>query len=667
MHSKSVIAAITLALATHAFAGDDAVVVTATRFPEKQLEHPIGVTVITREQIANSTAATLPDLLSRYAGINTRNNSGSPDVGIDMRGFGMSGNQNTLVLLDGQRLNDIELTTVKWSAIPLDAIERVEIQRGGGAVLYGGGATGGTVNIITRSPIARNKNATVSASGGNYNTNELRAAVNLAGTSTGFSLTANQYSSDNYRVNNRLEQDNLVGDLRWTGDRGGLVFKFGLDNQSLRLPGARTAVQLGTDPRGSATPADYSSRDGKQATLSGRYQFDAAEFAADLSYRDTKRDAFFASFGGAFVDTHATVWAFTPRLKIPYQFLGRDNTLVMGVDADSWDYLSLRATSPEALAAPRVNLAATQNDRAYYAQNHTALSDATKLTLGARVQHVAIMANDRANPLSIGSASQDRAPRAWEAALRHNFNSAVSLYGKLGASFRVATVDEVYNNCGFFNLVTFTCFSTVQPLEPQTSRDQEIGGEYKYARGHARASLYRMDLRNEIHFNALTFANMNLSPTRREGIELEASRKLGERFDLSGSYTHARAVFREGLYAGVDVSGKNVPLVPRNMAKLWLNWQLAEKTRLSGALGYVGKQYFDNDQANTFPGQMAPFVTVDAKLSRVAGPWTFTLAGNNLSDRKYYTYAIRNGAGTSFNAYPMAGRTFLLTVAYRLE
>ena len=83
MYSKSVIAAIMFALATQVFAQDDAVVVTATRFPEKQLEHPIGVTVITREQIANSTAATLPDLLSRHAGINTRNNSGSPDVAID--------------------------------------------------------------------------------------------------------------------------------------------------------------------------------------------------------------------------------------------------------------------------------------------------------------------------------------------------------------------------------------------------------------------------------------------------------------------------------------------------------------------------------------------------------------------------------------------------------
>ena len=675
MYSKSVISAIALALAAQAFAQEDAVVITATRFPEKQLDYPIAVSVITREQIANSAATNLPELLSRYAGINTRNNTGSPDVAIDMRGFGASGDQNTLVLLDGQRLNDIELTTVRWSAISLDAIERVEIMRGGGAVLYGGGATGGTINIITRSSIAGDKSATASAGYGTYNTNELRASVNLAGTNTGFALTASRYNSDNYRANNRVEQDNLMGDLRWTGDRAGLVFKFGLDNQSLRLPGARTGVQLGTDPRGTATPGDYSARDGKLATLSGRYAFDAADLAADLSYRDTKRIGFFDDYSGfgfsTFTDTQAKVWAFTPRLKTPYQILGRDNVLIFGMDADIWDYRALRAARFEQLGAPQVDLAATQKDRAFYVQNHTAFSAATKLTLGARLQRVDISANDRVNPASYANFSQARSPRAWELALRHHFTPALALFGKLGASFRVATVDEVYNQFGgpvFDSILT--------PLEPQTSRDYEFGADYKSEAGRLQARIYRMDLHNEIHFNAITFTNVNLSPTQREGIELEGSRKFGRHFDLFGSYTHARAVFREGVYNGfdanfnpvsIDLSGKNVPLVPRDSAKLGLTWQLAGNTRLAAALGYVGKQYFDNDQSNTFPGQMASYATADAKLSHAAGPWTFTLAGNNLTDKKYYTYAIRNAAGNSFNAYPMAGRNFLLTAAYRFQ
>jgi iron complex outermembrane receptor protein len=131
---------------------EPAVVVTATRFPEQRLDAPIGMTVITAKQVAESAARTLPQLLSQEAGIVTRDSTGGPDWQIDLRGFGITGDQNTLVLLNGQRLNEIELTTIGWTAIPLDSIERIEILRGSGSVLYGGGTTGGTINIITKTP-----------------------------------------------------------------------------------------------------------------------------------------------------------------------------------------------------------------------------------------------------------------------------------------------------------------------------------------------------------------------------------------------------------------------------------------------------------------------------------------------------------------------------------
>ena len=103
------------------------VVVTATRFSEAQSELPVGVTVITAEQIGESTAANVPELLMQVPGIHVRDNSGSPNQQVDMRGFGIFGDQNTLVLLDGQRISENEQTSVNWAAIPLSSIERIEI------------------------------------------------------------------------------------------------------------------------------------------------------------------------------------------------------------------------------------------------------------------------------------------------------------------------------------------------------------------------------------------------------------------------------------------------------------------------------------------------------------------------------------------------------------
>ena len=65
-----------------------AVTVTATRFDDPAARYPVGVSVITAQDIERSPASTVPQLLQSLAGIRTRDLSGSPNVQVDMRGFG---------------------------------------------------------------------------------------------------------------------------------------------------------------------------------------------------------------------------------------------------------------------------------------------------------------------------------------------------------------------------------------------------------------------------------------------------------------------------------------------------------------------------------------------------------------------------------------------------
>src|SRR5690242_18066719 len=87
------------------------VVVTATRFAQSPQDIPVGVSIITDEDITRSGVNTLPQLLRRQPGITVRDNSGNPDQSVDLRGFGITGDQNTLVLVNGQRLSENELTS----------------------------------------------------------------------------------------------------------------------------------------------------------------------------------------------------------------------------------------------------------------------------------------------------------------------------------------------------------------------------------------------------------------------------------------------------------------------------------------------------------------------------------------------------------------------------
>jgi iron complex outermembrane receptor protein len=255
---------------------------------------------------------------------------------------------------------------------------------------------------------------------------------------------------------------------------------------------------------------------------------------------------------------------------------------------------------------------------------------------------------------------------AYDVGVRQPLGSALSLYGKFGRSFRIATVDEIFNQ---FGGPAFD--SIINLLEPQTAHTGELGVEYKQGTIRARASIYRTNLNNEIGFIIINpfvfFANLNLPPTRRQGAEFEGSWSPIDKLDLFASYTFSDARFRKGTFGGVDVSDNTIPLVPRHAASATSTLRITTKTRLSATINYVGKQVYDNDQANGFFRRMPDYVTVDLKFAHQMAHWLLSFSVNNLFDEKYYSYGIRNSAGTSFSALPARKRNFWFTINYQLN
>lgn len=667
MKITSIIGAAVLAAALspsfNSFA-EDAVVVTATRFPERALDAPVGVHIITREDIEASLATDLPELLAKFGGLYLRNNSGSPDQQIDLRGFGITGDQNTLILLDGVRINENDLSSTRLSSIPLQAIERIEVLPGSGAVPYGAGASGGTVQIITRGPQAGEKTASIHVGAGSYGLLDTRASVNFAGERLGIALNASQLDADGYRRNNQLRQENILGDLRFgqAGDEVGV--KFAADRQRLRLPGSRDEWQYADDPRGTATPNDYSFRDGENATLYARRSIGRFELAADLSYRHQLsaifNDGAFPLYGQTNLDTVV----FSPRLRTRLAPFGVRSELVVGGDVADGNYRRRFAGSPAALASPQATNAASQDSQGVFVQYSVKFEQGTKASLGWRTQRV----SDRLNTVSIFGApteqTQSRSPKAYELALRHDFNNWFALLGKLGTSFRTATVDD--------NGQT----TSGNLLEPQTARNREIGAEFRSSGVRLRANYYRIDLDNEIYFSPLALgpppfffpggANVNLSPTRRSGAEFSATWRALSELEFSALLNLQTATFRSGIYGGVDVSGRDVPLVPKSLAVLRASWQATPRLQLHGSVRRIGEQRYDNDQANLFPDVMPAYTLADLRLAYQLRDWRFAAGVNNLTDRKYFSYGIipAFNCATPTCVYPEPGRTFFASAQY---
>jgi len=684
------VAAVLSVTACCAFADDvpvsvgEPVIVTATRFEDRYLDKPVNVTVISAKDIQQSAAKTVPDLLSEQAGVFIHdffgNNAATTTV--DLRGFGTTGTQNALILLDGRRIVDVDLSGVQWSGIPLAAIERIEIVRGSGAVLYGDGAVTGVINIITRSPAAIGNFAAAQVLAGSYDTRQGQLYANYFSGSLGLNLIASNYVSDGYRDNNENRQSNVQAELRLLTEGGDVSMKLADDNQGIRLPGARTVQpsagvnQLETDRRGTSTPLDYAQRRGNRATFDWRHETGIGQFNFGIGYRDKEQTSNF-DFSG-FPDYRIAdleVWSVSPRMKFPQPLAGLPNTLVAGIDWHRWDYRLRVSNSPVNITQPFNTVDASQENTAIYLQNTTKVSPGLTVIGGARAERYKIAATDFHDPTAPGGAfgsgaapeSQDETQYAYELAARYEFAPAWALIGRLGRSYRFANVDEIYEFTPLFT-------REFQFLKPQTARSYEVGAERRRAGSMLRATLFMIDVKDEIHLDVFStgIGNTNLPPSRRRGLELEAQQAVGRSLRLGANYTFVEAKFLEGVLPGspftqpnVVVAGKTVPLVPRHKLNVSASWDIAPGTRLNALVTYVSDQFMDNDEGNTFFTKIPAYTVADVKLVHETGGWRVSAAVNNLFDKRYYNYAVRSQfVADRYNAYPLPERNFTLTAEY---
>lgn len=638
------------------------VVVTATRNKSEIERVPASITVITQEEIKNSNAGSIPDLLSSGEGIVVRNLMGNAkNAQIDLRGYGETGPYNTLVMVDSRRVNGIDLSGVDWTQIPIDQVERIEIIRGTGTVLYGDNATGGVINIITKTPSDK-----FTAKGGitlgSYDHKRLETSVSGGYDRIAASINASQDETDGYRKNNKYKGEDIGGKIVFDASESlSLKIIGSYHEDEYGLPGPLTEAQLKADRRDSANPLDEgNSKDSYIKAgidlMIGNY----GSMIADLSYRNRSSEAIFPdSTSPLATDSNSETWGVTPRYIWTGDIFDHKNTLVTGADfywseqdIDSYGGFFIPLTTKTSISNIK------KDSVGLYFNNEYAIKENIILSLGARHEKVRydLLQKDMTGFLGPLDEQITDSENAYNAGLTFIYAEKSSVFIRANRSFRFPLTDElVYIDWG-----TLT-YKANTDLKPQTGIHYEAGIRHSFTeRISGSMTLFRAEIENELFYNPSTFGNENHPETLHQGVEIGCKAKPFDKLTLFGNFTYEEATFEKAPY-----KGNEIPAVPGYKGNLGFRVDDVGVTGLvlSAAYNYVGSSYVISDQANQFD-KLDSYYTIDAKLAYKYKILKAFIGVNNLTDRKYTEYGVMDTFLTKRNFYPAPERNFFAGIQF---
>jgi iron complex outermembrane receptor protein len=251
-------------------------------------------------------------------------------------------------------------------------------------------------------------------------------------------------------------------------------------------------------------------------------------------------------------------------------------------------------------------------------------------------------------PFSTANYSKKESLNAWELQGSYAFAPQLLAFAKAGQSFRVPNADE--------NGYTTT---PGVPLDAQTSHDLELGASLGDDGRKVTVRLFRHNLKNEIFYDPTASggfgANVNLDPTRRQGVEVEAAVRIAAAFRLITQWQHVKARFTDG-----PNSGNEMVMVPDNTVSARLNWLPDAATSASIGVQWVDSQRYGGDFDNTCSGRIPSYTTIDGRYARRIGAWELALIGTNLANKHYFS----NAYGCNAGIYPSDGRQLKVSARY---
>lgn len=614
----------------------DEVVVTGTRFEQEVVKIPANVTVISSEDIKESGAQTVPDILRTLGGVTVRdlNGNGNNQM-VDMGGFGETADRHVAVVVNGRRINPIDQSGIRWTLVPVDNIERIEVLYGSGAVLYGDNAIGGVINIITKD-IEEGVSMDLEAVAGNMVSRRAHGLFSYNKGAFGIQIGADRSKTNGYRERSESERDGIYGKVQvYPSDTVLLSLDVSSGDSKYQLPGALSEAQAGLNRKSAVNQNDEGEDKDFYIGLGAEFDFDAkGVLTLRVNNREEDIDSDMASWA-SYMMIESETDGLNAQYVLDADFMSRGNRLTLGVDYYDTQYDAFRGAA-KGDTTNRFNN--SKETLSYYIQDELSIVDSVTVNAGMRREdpEISLAANFAG---AVTGYSYNDSETAWHLGLSYNFKPGSKIYARVYEAFRYPVVDE------FTSLFTGAINNN---LKQETSEGYELGARYTFENSAViNARIYTIDLENEIAYSNTTWQNENLDKTRHKGAEIDFRYQACPFAAVFGNIGYTDAEFRQG-----DNSGKKIPLVPEWKYNLGIDMTYENfKGRIQ--YNYTGERYFGSDYANSVK-QMEEYQTVDLYIGAKSEKVEFFFNALNILGEEYSDYGYYNSWGPDFyNYYPM--------------
>jgi len=622
----------------------DEIVITATRVEEPIADIPRNVTMITSGDIRQAPSNNIVDLIARESGINLRSFFGNDkQAAIDIRGMGDTAPSNVIVMVDGVRFNSPDLTGADFSSIPLDQVERIEIVRGAGSVIYGDGAVGGVINIITKGG-QKEPEISLYTSYGSYATFDGRACYRGSSNDLNLAAIGDYYDSDGYRENGYFrKKDASVKTGYDLNDYVSLRVAGSLHQDEYGLPGPvskenkdiRENRVLTDRPHDYGETADWRAVGGVDIEL-GRW----GSLTAKRGYR-VRDNSYIIGYSPLISkdDQIDTIDEDTKSLILgysrEYNAFGLMHGFKCGLDSYVTEYVREERSRDQRKNSETKPIGG-------YLSNDWRITEGLLFQWGYRYnEYRGRFREDLRRSFNgvkrwvNGDITEKKFTyNVYDAGLVYAFGPEATLFASYATSFRIPNVDEFAQ--------------ADESLKPQQGRHTDIGGRLRIGDlAECSVTLFQAGIEEEIYYgeDPLTGESFNRNydeKTIRRGVETDARLYPIDSMYLWGNYTYTEATF--------EITETFVPLVPRHKASVGVEWNILEPLLLSLTGTFVGSRFDGNDENNNRYEKLDAYTVLYGKLTFTHRGFKLFVGINNILDELYSTTAY------SESYYPMPTR-----------